>query len=133
ERDKMAEVVTFRAKDGKNDLEFRRGDVLVRGKDESQLFVLAVEEGGNCAVLVPIEPRRFPGQVKATFAATLKEMAGWKVLYIPGPRFVQAFHVRTHELVWEAYLPGIVEALLLADEIYHSECREIDLLIHTQH
>jgi len=129
----MAEVIPLHRKDGRNELEFRQGDVLVRGKDDSQLFVLTVEQGGNCAVLLPIETNRFAGQVKPSFSATLKEMAGWKVLYMPGPRFVQAFHVRTHELMWEAYVPGIVEALHLADEIYHSERRAIDLLIHTQH
>jgi hypothetical protein len=58
----MANVVEFRRKD---DLEFRQGDVLVRGKDESQLFVLAVEEAGNCAMLVPIEPRGFPRDRKS--------------------------------------------------------------------
>jgi hypothetical protein len=130
---KMADVIPLHRKDGKIELVFCQGDVLVRGKDESQLFVLAVEEGGDCAVLVPIEPQRFLGQTKPTYSATLKEMAGWKPLYMPGPRFVQAFHVRSHKLMWEAYVPGIVEALHLADEIYHSEGREIDLLIHTQH
>jgi hypothetical protein len=47
-------------------------------------------------------------------------MAGWKPLYMPGPRFVQAFHVRTHELVWEAYrriphaeLPNLVECAVM--------------------
>jgi hypothetical protein len=81
----------------------------------------------------PSSRKPFFGKVKATFSATLKEMAGWKPLYIPGPRYVQAFHKRTHEILWEAYVPGIVEALNLADEIYSSEGREIDLLIHTQH
>jgi hypothetical protein len=76
----MAEVVAFRRK-GNGELEFRQGDVLIRGKDDSQLFVLAVEEGGNCAVLVTVEPRRFSGQVKSTFSAAPKEVAGWKPLY----------------------------------------------------
>lgn len=131
----MADIVKF--KKGERPV-FQLGQTLEKGNE--RVFVLAVEDGGNCAVLVSLEPERSPLRPrKPTFSATTRDMVGWKPLYMPGPRLVQAFDKHSHALVWEAYVPGIVEALHLADEVYQPEPpyldadRPIDLVIHAQH
>lgn len=104
---------------------FHAGNVV---ENSDRLRVLVVACGADCttAMLMPLPD----GEL---YEAQIEDMAGWKVAYLPGPRFVEVRKKSANKIVWSSYVPDIDAAIALWQKLEWAQPRDFDVEIHTQH
>lgn len=103
---------------------FRAGDVLANS--ESRVLVVACGADCTTGMLMPLPD----GELRE---AHIDDMAGWKLVYLSGPRFVEVRRKSSNKMVWCSYLPDIEAAIALWQKLEWAEPSDFTVKIQTQH